>query len=139
MPLLYENETYKIIGAAIEVHKNLGSGFLEAVYQEALEKEFVLQNIAYHRELPLAIYYKNKLLDKTYICDFLCFDKIIVELKAVKNLSGEHQAQVMNYLKASRLELGLIFNFGMKSLEYKRILFSYHELTTHDANKNSTD
>ena len=124
MALLYENETYKIIGAAIEVHKNLGMGFLEAVYQEAIEKEFNLQSIPYQREVPFSIYYKNELLNKMYIADFVCFNKIIVELKAVQKLTGEHQAQVINYLKASRFEVGLLLNFGSKSLEYKRIIFN---------------
>jgi GxxExxY protein len=124
MPLLYENETYKIIGASIEVHKHLGMGFLEAVYQEALEKEFIIQNIPYHREVVLPIYYKNELLAKTYIADFVCFGNIVVELKAVQKLSGEHQAQVMNYLRASNMEIGLLFNFGARSLEHKRIIFS---------------
>ena len=124
MALLNEDETYKIIGAAIEVHKNLGAGFLEAVYQEALEKEFILQGIPYRREVQFLIYYKNELLNKTYIADFVCYNNIIVELKAVQRLTGEHQAQVMNYLKASKLEIGLLFNFGSKSLEHKRIIFN---------------
>ena len=122
MDLLYEEESYAIIGASIAVHKELGNGFLEAVYQEALEKEFQIRKIPYKREVPLKIYYKNKPLNKTYIADFICFDKIIVELKALSAIASEHHAQVLNYLKASRLNLGLIMNFGKQSMEHKRII-----------------
>ena len=122
MGLLYEEESYLIIGAAIDVHKELGNGFLEAVYQEALEKEFLFKNISYKREFPLKIYYKNELLNKFYVPDFICFDKIIVELKALSAITSEHQAQVLNCMKASRLNLGLILNFGKQSLEHKRII-----------------
>jgi len=124
MPLLYEEDTYKIIGAAIEVHKTLGMGFLEAVYQEALEKEFKLQNIPYRREVTFPVYYKSELLESKYKADFVCYNNIIVELKAVQKLIGEHQAQVINYLKTSKLEAGLLFNFGSKSLEHKRIILN---------------
>lgn len=120
--MLYEDETYKIIGAAMEVHKELGAGFLEGVYQEALEKEFNLQNIPYKRETPIPVYYKSELLSKHYIADFICYNKIIVELKALSALTTEHQAQIINYLTATRLELGLIINFGRSSLEHKRII-----------------
>ena len=122
MAYLYQDETYKIIGAAIEVHKVLGCGFLEAVYQEALEKEFILQNIPFSREIVLPIYYKGQLLQKTYIADFVCFEKIIVELKSLSVLSSEHQAQVLNYLKATSYKIGLLINFGKRSLEYKRVI-----------------
>ena len=120
--LLYKEESYLIIGAAITVHQELGHGFLEAVYQEALEKEFLIRNILYKREVPLTIYYKNEPLNKYYTTDFICFDKIIVELKALSTTTAEHQAQVLNYLKASRLKLGLILNFGKQSFENKRII-----------------
>jgi GxxExxY protein len=122
MGYLYENETYSIIGVAMEVHHVLGCGFLEPIYQEALEKEFMLQSIPYKREVALPIYYKNELMEKTYIADFICFEKIIVELKALSKLSNEHQAQVLNYLKATGFKLGLLLNFGHQSLEYKRII-----------------
>ena len=122
MNLLYEDETYSIIGAAMTVHQELGYGFLETVYQEALEKEFKLRDISYKREMPLKIYYKNEPLDKCYIADFICFDKIIVELKALSAITPEHYGQVMNYLSATRLKLGLIINFGKKNLEHKRII-----------------
>ena len=122
MDYLYEEETYSIIGAAMMVHQELGYGFLEAVYQEALEKEFQLRNIPYKREIPLKIYYKNEPLEKCYIADYICYDKIIVELKALSQITPEHQGQVVNYLSATKLKLGLIFNFGKKSLEHKRVI-----------------
>ncbi|MDR2479678.1 MAG: GxxExxY protein [Treponema sp.] len=118
----FDRETYKIIDAAVEVYRNLGTGFMEAVYQEALEKEFALQKIPFRREIPLSIYYKTEPLEKKYLPDFVCFDKIIVELRSVQKLAGEHQAQVMNYLKASQFEAGLLFNFGAQSLEHKRLI-----------------
>jgi GxxExxY protein len=122
MELLYKDEAYVIVGAAMEVHKELGHGFLEAVYQEALEKEFNIQNIPYKREFPISIYYKGKPLSKYYVADFICYDKIIVELKALSALNQEHHAQVLNYLKATGIELGILINFGTSKLEYKRII-----------------
>jgi GxxExxY protein len=122
MAILYEKEVYAIIGAAMIVHNELGSGFLEAVYQEALEIEFSLKDIPAQREVPLQIYYKDALLSKYYIADFLCFNKIIIEIKALSKLSTEHQAQVLNYLKATGLQLGVLINFGQPKLEFKRII-----------------
>jgi GxxExxY protein len=122
MEILYDKEVYSIIGAAMNVHNELGSGFFEAVYQEALEKEFILQNLPSRREVPIQIYYKNQLLSKFYIADFLCYNKIIIEIKAVTKLNSEHQAQILNYLKATKLELGVLINFGQSRLEYKRII-----------------
>ena len=122
MSLIFEEETYAIIGAAMEVHKELGNGFLEAVYQEALAIEFVNRKIHVERESPLKIHYKNTQLSKVYIADFICYGKIIVELKAVLHLSVEHEAQLLNYLKATKLRLGLLINFGAKSLEHKRMV-----------------
>ena len=122
MSLLYEKESYSIIGAAMSVHQELGHGFLEAVYQEALEKEFLQREIPYKREMPIKIYYKNEPLNKFYIADFICYDKIIIELKALSALTAEHQGQIMNYLAATKLKLGLLLNFGKKSLEHKRII-----------------
>ena len=111
----------KIIGACMEVHNELGNGFLEAVYQEALEKEFRLQSITYEREKFLPIIYKGEILNKEYFADFLCFDEIIVELKAVTVLSKAHKAQVINYLKAAGKEIGLLVNFGESKLKWERI------------------
>ncbi len=117
---LFKEETYKIIGACMEVHKTLGNGFLEAVYQEALEEEFNLQHIPFEREKQILISYKNKVLNKHYFADFVCYNKIIVELKALSNLNSDHEAQILNYLKATGYKIGLLINFGEKSLKYKR-------------------
>ena len=122
MSLIYPQEAYKIIGACFEVHKVLGPGFLESVYQEALEKEFILRSIPYEREKQLTIFYKGNPLEKKYIIDYLCFDKIILELKATESLTTVHEAQLLNYLKATSHKLGLLVNFGTISLENKRIV-----------------
>lgn len=119
--LKYEELTRKIIKACMNVHNELGCGFLEPVYQEALEKEFILQNIPYEREKLLPIIYKGIKLEKEYFSDFVCFGKIIVELKAVTELVKAHKAQVINYLKAANLEIGLLVNFGQNSLKWERI------------------
>lgn len=119
--LLYKEESYQIIGAAMEVHRELGCGFVEPVYQEALEKEFILRKIPYEREKELTINYKGALLTKTFRADFICYDKIILELKAVKEFSDEHYSQIYNYLRASRMGLGLLINFGTASIEFQRV------------------
>ena len=116
--------TYAIIGAAIEVHKQLGHGFLEPVYQEALAIEFEKRGIPFQRELKLAIHYKDQLLGTKYCADFICFGSIVVELKALARMSGAEEAQVINYLKATRYQLGLLLNFGTRSLEHRRIVFT---------------
>lgn len=116
--------TYEIIGAAIEVHRVMGHGFLEAVYQEALSIEFSLRKIPFQKEVDLPIYYKDKILSTSYRADFLCYDSVIVELKAISQLSGKEEAQIINYLKATGLETGLLLNFGANSLEYKRFVFT---------------
>jgi GxxExxY protein len=118
-----DQRTYKIIGAALEVHKELGCGFLEAVYQEALEKEFTAQAIPFNVQPVLKIFYKGNPLMKTYQPDFVCYDEVIVEIKALSNLSGVEEAQLINYLQASKLRTGLLLNFGSKSLEYKRFAY----------------
>ena len=119
--IIHHDESFKIVGAAMEVHGIIGCGFTEHLYQEALEEEFRLRNIPYEREKTLHVSYKGKVLSKDFRPDFICYDKIIVELKAVDELIDEHFTQVYNYLKASGLQLGLLINFGNKSLEYKRI------------------
>ncbi len=121
MNLIYEEETYKIIGAAMEVHSTLGNGFLEAVYQEALAIEFEKRGIPFKQETKLEITYKGQILSKYYQADFICCDKIIVETKALKELSGIDEAQLINYLKATGLKIGLLINFGAESLEHKRL------------------
>ena len=120
--LIYKNEVYKIIGAAMEVHSVLGCGFKEAVYQEALEKEFQLRNIPYVREKEFPVYYKGELLNTNFRPDFVCYDNIIVELKAVSDIVDEHYSQVLSYLRACDIQLGLLINFGEVNLEYKRII-----------------
>ena len=120
--LLFKDECYKIVGACMEVHRTLGCGFLEPVYQEALAFELQRQGIPYEREKEYEINYKGLILSKTYKVDFLCYGNIIVELKALGQLSKEHMAQVLNYLKASHLNLGLLVNFGTISLNYERIV-----------------
>lgn len=112
MSLLFKEESYAINGAAFEVYKQLGHGFLEAVYQEALEVEFTKRNIPFEREKELSIYYDGKPLKQTYRADFVCFGHIIVELKAVQNIEDSHRSQVFNYLKATGFRLGVIINFG---------------------------
>ncbi len=106
----------------MEVHSELGPGFLEAIYQEAMEIEFQSQQIPFERERRLRIYYKGIELNKEYVADFICYDQIIIEIKAVSELNTEHQSQLLNYLKATGKNLGILINFGAKSLEYKRMV-----------------
>jgi GxxExxY protein len=119
--LLYKDEVYQIIGAAIEVHRELGPGFLEAVYQEAFEIELTGRGIPFEAQKSLTIKYKGRQLKKEYIADLVCYDKIIVELKAIDRLSSRETAQVLNYLKATGLRVGLAINFGSEGvLEWER-------------------
>jgi len=120
---LYERETYQIIGAMMEVHKTLGCGFLEAVYQEALAIEFEKQKIPFVKEKRLFLFYKGIQIEKFYIADFVCFDKIIVELKALSALTSTHDSIMINYLKATKLKVGLLANFGERSLKHKRLIY----------------
>ena len=121
MEIIYKDEVYAIQGACFEVYKTLGSGFLEAVYQEALAQEFRLQNIPFAEQCELKLQYKNIPLHQTYKPDFICFDKIIVEIKAVSTLAPEHEAQLLNYLKITNMRLGLLVNFGhYPKVEIKR-------------------
>jgi GxxExxY protein len=119
--IVFKEESYKIVGAAFKVYNTLGHGFLEAVYQEALEIEFQKQGIPYEREKELIIQYDGVELKQTYKADFVCFGKIIVELKAVSALEDAHRSQVYNYLHATNYKLGLLLNFGCPDeLEYER-------------------
>lgn len=120
MPARGDPKTYAIIGAAMEVHRNLGCGFLEAVYQEALAIELGLQDIPFRREVELPIRYRGQLLQASYRADFVCDGDVVVELKALAKLSSIEQAQILNYLKAARLDTGPLLNFGSPSLQYKR-------------------
>jgi GxxExxY protein len=121
--IIYENESYQIVKACMTVHNELGCGFLEAVYHEALALEFENISIPFEKEKALVIYYKGKKLQKNYIADFVCYGRIILELKALGRISIEHESQVLNYLKISGFKLGIITNFGQRSFKYKRIVF----------------
>ena len=122
MPLLYPEESYKLIGAIYEVHKELGPGLLEKVYQEALEKELKLQGIPFEREKSFSIVYKGEELEQKYIADFVCYDKIILELKAVDDILPAHKAQVINYLAITGYKLGLLVNFNSEIVKPERIV-----------------
>lgn len=121
--LLYREDVFKIVGAAIEVHTELGNGFLEPVYQRALEIELGLRKIEFEPQKRLQIFYKGIDLNKEYIPDFVCFDKTIVEIKALDRLTNTEASQLLNYLKATSLKVGLLINFGSKGkLEWKRFV-----------------
>ena len=119
--LLMKEEVYAIVGAAIEVHRELGPGFLEAVFQEALEMELVDRGIPFEAQKRLVIFYKGRQLTKEYAADFVCYDKIIVEIKALDSLSGKEESQVLTYLKATKKRVGVLINFGSAGkLEWRR-------------------
>jgi GxxExxY protein len=123
MELIFKDEVYAIMGAAMDVHRELGSGFLESVYQEALEMELAHREIPFESQKSIRIIYKGKMLEKEFISDLICYKKIIVELKAQDSLSGREEAQILNYLKATGMKLGLIINFGSHpKLEWKRLV-----------------
>ena len=123
MDLLFKDESYAIIGACFEVYKEKGNGFVEPVYQECLELELAGQKIAFTAQGALRLTYKGTELQQRYVPDFLCYEKIILEIKAVKQLTDEHRAQVLNYLKATGLRLGLLVNFRHHpKVEYERII-----------------
>lgn len=122
MQLIYAEEAYRLVGAAMQVHRELGCGFLEPVYQEAFQLVLQDARIPFEREKLLPIHFMGRKLQKEYFADFVCFGKIIVEFKAVATLTSVHEAQVMNYLKATRFKLGLLFNFGGLSLVHKRLV-----------------
>ena len=117
-----EEETYKIIGICMEVHRNLGPGLLEIIYKDALEIEFKENNIPFEREKEFTIEYKGKVLPHKFYADFIVNEDIILEVKSVKEFSNEHIAQLLNYMKLSYSELGLIVNFQTKSLQHKRYI-----------------
>jgi GxxExxY protein len=120
-------QTYEIIGAAMEVHRQLGHGFLESVYQEALGIEMAVRGIPFEREVALPVRYKGQLLQCSYRVDFVCFEEVIVELKALSQLTGVDEAQTINELKAANLHRALLINFGAPSLDYKRLVFNLRE------------
>jgi len=119
---ILNDQSYAVIGACMAVHRELGSGFLEAVYQEALVVEFELRKIPFEREKKISIYYKGAVLEKSYFADFICYGEMIIELKALSSLEGAHEAQLINYLKATNQRLGLLINFGQSSLQQKRVI-----------------
>ena len=131
--LILKDEAYAVIGAAMEVHRVLGPGFLERVYQEAMQHELRARRIPFEVEKPVGIVYKGQCLTQSYCADLVCFEQIIVELKALKQLSGRENAQVLNYLRATGFELGLLINFGSHGkLEHKRFV-GRHEQELADA------
>ncbi len=123
MEILFKEESYSVMGACFEVRNEMGSGFLEEVYHEAIIREMGMRGISFLSKPKMPIYFKGFLLTRKYEPDFVVYEKIILELKAVKCLASEHRAQVHNYLKASKLRLGLLVNFGNPAeLEYERII-----------------
>ena len=122
--LLYKDEVYAIIGAAIEVHRELGSGFLEAVYEEAMTIESTQRGIPFQTQVPLPVHYKGQLLQKTYIADYIGYGKVLAEFKGIPKLTQVEDAQMINYLKATGIRVGLLINFGSREkLEWKRFIF----------------
>ena len=123
--LIYPKECYAIVGACFNVYNEKGCGFLEPVYQECLEIELAHQETPFVAQRPLKLSYRGRTLRQHYIPDFICYDKLIVEIKAVSQLIDEHRAQVLNYLHATGIQLGLLVNFGhYPKLEYERIVLT---------------
>lgn len=123
--LLYKQEVYAIVGAAMEVYNVLGTGFLEAVYQEALETEMSARGIPFQAQRELQIKYKGRPLMRTYIADIVTFDAIVVELKAIERLTSREESQLLNYLKAAGMPVGVLLNFGMpRQLDWKRMVMT---------------
>jgi GxxExxY protein len=121
--IFFKEEVYQIIGAAIEVHRELGNGFLEGVYHEALELELTSREIPFKSQVPLKIKYKDIVLRKEYVADLICFNSIIIEIKALSQLGGSEETQIINYLKATGLKVGLLVNFGsVGKLEWKKFV-----------------
>lgn len=131
--LIYKEEVYAIVGAAMEVYNTLGAGFLEPVYQEAFEIELASRGIPFGAKRELKISYKDRLLNKSYVADLIVFEKIIVEVKALTNLTSREEAQLLNYLKATGHKVGVLINFGSdRKLDWKRMVFT--KLSTNNAN-----
>ena len=121
---LYKDESYKIVGLLFEVHKELGKGFSEIVYKDALENEFQNNNVPFKREVEFAVNYKNTSLKHKFFADFVLYDKIILEIKTVECFNNSHYNECLNYLKVSKNKLAILANFNLISLEYKRIVSS---------------
>jgi GxxExxY protein len=120
-------ETFAVIGSAMEVHRELGHGFLEAVYQEAFAIEMTARRIPFQREVPLLVTYKGQQLGCNYRADFVCYENVLVELKAISQLTGADEAQAINEMKATGMQRALLINFGAPTLEYKRRVFNLRE------------
>jgi len=129
--LILKDEVYQIVGAAMEVSNVLGAGFLEAVYQEALGIELKSRALPFVAQPTIEIAYKGRILSKKYIPDFICYDQVIVEIKAIKGLTTIEQAQLLNYLKATGKPVGLLLNFGAPKLEWKRMILSQPDIRVH--------
>lgn len=125
--LLFKEESYQINGAIFEVYNNLGPGFLESVYQEALSNEFSENGIPFFEQWGIDVFYKDKPLKKKFFADFICFNEIIIEIKAVERVAPEHEAQLINYLKARKKPLGLLVNFGAPKLYMKRFANTFNK------------
>ena len=121
--LIYKEEAFKIIGLCMEIHRELGHGFLEIVYKDALELLFRQNNIPYEREKEYSVVFRNVVLSHKFHADFVVYDKIVLEVKAAAGLVDEHVAQTLNYLKVSKNKLGILVNFGRIKLEYKRLVY----------------
>lgn len=129
---LLEAQTYQIIGSCMEVHSELGAGFSETVYKDALEQEFLWQDIPFEREVEFKVRYKDIILPHYYYADFVVFDQVILEAKAVSELRDEHYQQTINYLAVSGLELGLLVNFRKPKLVYKRVILDGKSVLTNE-------
>jgi GxxExxY protein len=128
---MLEKEGYEVMGAAFEVYNTLGCGFLEEVYQKSLEVELGRRSIPFQAQHELVLYYKDVLLEKRYVADLVTYNRIIVELKAVRELTADHVAQIVNYLKAGKMPVGYLINFGRHDkLEWKRIIYTQEEKRT---------
>ncbi len=143
MELLYKDEVFAIVGAAIEVYNRLGPGFLEPVYQEALSIEFVHRTIPSDEQHEIKLFYRGQSLKKTYLADYLCYGKIIVEIKALDRLTSREEAQTINYLKATGCQVGVLINFGAHpNLEWRRIILTKNSPSrpkTHSLHEDSPD
>jgi GxxExxY protein len=133
--IILKDEVYAIVGAAMEVSNELGTGFLEAVYQEALELELSMRGVPYKAQVPIQIAYKGHVLSKEYIPDFICFEQVIVEIKALKQLTSIEEAQLLNYLKATGKPIGILLNFGCPKLEWKRMVLTHPQIKGRSANE----
>jgi len=125
--VIYPEESYKLVGLCMKVHGELGCGFLEPVYQEAFEILLKREKVPYAREKRLPIYFMGEMLKKEYYADFVCYDKIILEFKAVSQLTAVHEAQLLNYLKAANLQLGILCNFAQPSFTYRRLVNPHYK------------